>query len=278
MKELPKDIEVGLKMLNGIYTFSFPKNYGKVYIRTNEALSKYFQAFPIKGSSILTVAGSGDHVLQAAFMGARKIEAFDKNRFQIYLSKLKVTALKVLNQEDFACYFGFKDPSLIFDLKIYLKIRDYLDLDSVIFWDTMYQKGNLEINKSRMFFLQYFVDDKAGCFAFDDNYYTTKANLENVDINLHHATFHDFIVRYKDDLFDTIFMSNITDYLTDEQFENLNDFLEEDVSKHLNDDGKVVVYVPPHKKEIEITRYTKPDEIAENSSKVYVYKKNNTFI
>ena len=273
MKELPRDIEVALNMLNDVYFQKYPRNYGKIYIRTNEALSIYYDKFKLDGAKVLTVAGSGDHILQAVYSGAKEVDAFDKNRFQIYLIKLKLAALKTLSQDEFAYFFGFRDPSEIFDLNIYLKIREELDLDSLIFWDTLYQSGNLKNNKSRFIFLQFFIDSRLRCFAFDENYYVTRDNLERVDVRLHHATFHDFISKLSDSAkYDAVFMSNITDYFSNEQFTTLTNFLDDKVQPHLTEHGQVAVYAPPHKKDIEFEEYTGQDEMVD-VNKVYIYNK-----
>ncbi|MBQ6323999.1 MAG: DUF3419 family protein [Bacilli bacterium] len=276
MKELPKDIEVGLGMLAGAYIRP-PKNYGKSYIRTNEALSRYYTKFPIEDGRVLTVAASGDHILQAVCNGAKVIDAFDKNRFQLYVSKLKIAALKALTQDEFAQYFCFKRNGDFFnDLlwkELYLKIREKLDFDSVVFWDTMYQNGDLENNLNKFFHLQTFVDDGHGSFAFDENYEKTKENLEDVQINLYHSTFHSFVDKLNDGLYyDAIFMSNITDYLEDDEFLGLTDFLNTEVHRHLNSGGKVAVYTPPHRKYMGFGEYVDPDGMAEEN-KVYIYTK-----
>lgn len=276
MKELPKDIEVGLGMLIGAYNRP-PMNYGKSYIRTNEALSRYYSRFPIEDGRVLTVAASGDHILQAVCDGAKVIDAFDKNRFQLYVSKLKIAAVKALTQDEFAQYFCFRHNGDYFgDLlwkELYLKVREKLDADAIVFWDTMYKIGDIENNLERFFYLQTFVDDGYGSFAFDENYEKTKENLNDVQINLYHSTFHSFIDRLDDEIcYDAIFMSNMTDYFDDQEFLRLTEFLNTEVHKHLNSGGKVAVYAPPHRKYAGVGKYVQPDGMAE-ANKVYIYNK-----
>ena len=101
-----KDIFLTYAYLNN---FPAPKEYQSTFLVTNEPIAQYYNIFPIKNGRVLTVASSGDHILQAVCNGANIIDAFDNNKIALYFTKLKIAAVKALNQDEF--FYKIKNSS-----------------------------------------------------------------------------------------------------------------------------------------------------------------------
>ena len=246
--DIEKDIEVGLAILARKFNrfCYYPAGYFPIYVNTNEPLSSYYQSFPIMNHRVLTVTASGDHILQAVSMGAKEIDAFDKNRLAIYMSKLKIAALKVLTREEFINFFYYVvNPDTFFSIDLYEKIREYLDADTQLFWDTLYEKGDLVNTIINRFFVSNIIDDSYNSYQSEDMYYKTNEALDSVRINYRVVDLNnlpDVLVTGK--RYGAMFLSNIYDHLKPDEVQKFPQVIE-DLSKHLSDDGLIAVYIPP---------------------------------
>lgn len=72
---------------------SYP-NYGKIYYRTNEDLVNTVLNVDFKDKEVLSVLASGDHVLTARFLDAKRVDAFDINRLTLYYFYLRLWSMK----------------------------------------------------------------------------------------------------------------------------------------------------------------------------------------
>jgi hypothetical protein len=247
MFDVEKDIEAGLSFLNLNINRNLYSNYSCAFCRTNENIDEYFSFFPINDGTILTVAGSGDHVLQATLEGAKNIHVFDKNIFSLYLTKLKVAACKGLKYHEFINYFyGDLDYSF-YNKKYYKIIRKYLDNEALKFWDAMYYKGNFYDNWSSLFLMEDFrFNNGNNSFRKEDNY----KNLKNyiLDVSLTYYQFDLFELEnyiLENEKFDAIFLSNIYDWIKNKygNKKKYEKFIKEELIKYLNDSGMIAVYV-----------------------------------
>lgn len=247
MSNIEEDIKEGLSILNKTHKFKLNDKYGGVYFNTNEGLSKYYRAFPCKGGRVLTVSSGGDHILQAVCNGAREVDAFDKNRLAIYAAKLKITALKVLEREEFINYYYNSKEFL--NTNTYMRIRVYLDNDVKAFWDAMYFEGQLSDNRNNLVAWSYTLFTKCldyGFRRFSSPYlYTkTKKRLSNSVINFFNLSLYELVACLdKNRKYDAIFLSNIYDWLILDERENFSDLIVE-LSKYLTDNGIMAVYAP----------------------------------
>ena len=69
-------------------------SYSASYVFTTENINAYYDRLDLKDKSILTVVGSGDHILNAILRGAKKIDAFDISGYAILFYYLKEAAVK----------------------------------------------------------------------------------------------------------------------------------------------------------------------------------------
>ena len=81
------------------------EKYSPVYTFTTENLESYFIEMNLEDRKCLTVASSGDQLINLALMGAKKIDCFDYNRITYYIVKLKLAALQDLTYQEFIDYF-----------------------------------------------------------------------------------------------------------------------------------------------------------------------------
>ena len=267
--DLEKDIYIALLLLDGNEDVNKLGNYNLVYGNTNENLAGYFKYFPIKDGNILTIASSGDQILQSVFCGAKEIHAFDYNPLAIYMAKLKVCAFNYLDYQD------FNDYILNFDVSYYKKIREYLDNDTRLLWDQIYnnirynnQLDNLIIvvNNSRL---------KKGLYSEYKNYYDTKKKLKNVDINYYCADVYDILNHIPSDIkFDAAFLSNIFDWMNQDKKFKYPLFIKKDLDSFMKDNGMIAVYCSVNGYKDTPLDIIFTDNInADSKNRVLVYKK-----
>ena len=71
---------------------SYP-NHGKVYYKTNEDLVNTVLDVDFKDKEVLSVLSSGDHVLTARYLDAKRVDAFDINRLTPYYFYLRLWSI-----------------------------------------------------------------------------------------------------------------------------------------------------------------------------------------
>lgn len=269
MSSLDYDISVGVAILHG--NEHFPSDYNYIYISTNEFVSGYYKYIPLEDRKVLTVTSSGDHILQAVSNGAKRIDTFDKNKFQLYFAKLKITAIKVLSREDFISYFDWNDEKFL-NKQIYSKIRDYLDDDVLVFWDTMYVRGWLDKFYDNIINYYRFSDDGLDSYCSPDRYDDTRSKLDSAFISYTHSDLHTFVENLPDDeLYDAVFLSNIYDHLSFFKRKKFYKFISEECSKHLTKDGAIVAYAPVAEKNLTFDYYQNQKHF--DRGKIYIYRR-----
>lgn len=106
----------------------------KVYGFTNEFVGTFPKIINFDNADVLSVVGSGDQYFTAILSGAKNVTLFDLNENAWYHFVLKFTAIKYLSFEEFWQFFIIDGLD---NLKLYLKIRDYLPFDVRRFFDMM---------------------------------------------------------------------------------------------------------------------------------------------
>ena len=242
MRDLEKDITVALKLLDGGETANNLGNYNLMYGMTNENIDSYFKYFPIKDSNVLTVLGSGDFVLQSALFNPKKIYAFDYNPLSLYMGKLKITSLSNLEYHEFINYFYNANKEGYFSIKYYKKVRDYLDSNVKIFWDTIYSNKEYDITSNLIMIDGLNKNRSNDSFLSNNNYYLTKNNLKNIDVKYYCSDVFDILSKISNDKkFDSVFLSNIFDWMNLKDKAKYPLFIKRDLSKYLTDNGMVCV-------------------------------------
>jgi len=264
------DIKETLSILNGSSPLS--NTYSYVYVRTNELLTDYYPYFQFADGNVLTVASSGDHILQAVCDGATCIDAFDNNRIQLYVARLKIAAVKVLTAEKNIDFFSSFNYEEFFLFRTYEMLRDYLSDEDRFFWDSLYKTGIFSSNINNLIIPEWLINHSDSFYTDVENYYNVRKKLDKVTINFYHSTLHEILDLVSGQKYDAIFLSNVYDYLNQSQKESFYKFISE-FNKSLTSIGLMAVYTSPYSSIYEKCYYTGQEKF--ENRKIYIYKGNN---
>lgn len=239
MLVLKEDIEGARKIgKHGCVTKENEKyfdKYSKIYPFNNEELNTYYKDFNYDGP-VLCVASSGDHMLHTILQGATDITLFDINRLTKYYSMLKLAGVKTLSYKEFFDYFMVTSEKLnLTNKKLYEKVRRALYPEDRCFWDDVISDG-LTVNN---FYNGIFdVEPVNNAYYDEDLYY----DLQSKSLSIKSPKFIETDVfelpknLSAQDRFSSIFLSNISDYVDEREFEKL---LVNLAKNHLLEDGLV---------------------------------------
>jgi len=231
-KDIYKTISVFDDNRDGFY------DYAKVYRYTTENIKEYFKYFDFENANVLSVCSSGDHAINAFLKGNRNIDLFDINKLTKYYTDLKIAAIKSLEYDDF-----FRND-LIYNQKLYNKIRENLNRDSKYYWDILYKFHFHRINSYDYFNIE---EDKHYNIYYDINEYKKLKEIINEFKynNFYHCNLLD-INKYTSKKYDLILLSNISNYILfmenkKKNSQKYNNFINIELSKLLNNNGKIVL-------------------------------------
>ena len=121
----------------------------KIYSFTTENISGYFEQLQFTNKDVLTVAASGDHIINSFYKGAKTAIGFDINYLALIFTELKLVALENLDYKEFMNFFMINDEDDIeknqnaLNYTIYInKLRKYLLKSTAENWDILYQNFN----------------------------------------------------------------------------------------------------------------------------------------
>lgn len=214
--------------------------YNSSYLFTTENISGYMP--DLSGKRILTVCSSGDHYLNALLNGAQQIDLFDINCLSFMVLKLKRVALVNLDRDKFLSYFGILNKEHILDYNIYIKFSKYLDEETYIYFNQLYdwscKSGKFLYSATSVFFedrsepITYF---RCNDYLKEENYDIIKRKLSKLnDISFLWTDVMNLESKLSD-LYDAIFLSNIQDY----QKMDVYILMALGLKKYLNPDGKI---------------------------------------
>lgn len=184
-----------------------------IYPFTTENIAGYMEKLNLSDKKIITVTGSGDHVINALVQGTRDITTFDVNPISEYYLDLKLSAIKSLEYKDFLkflLYIG--DRSLDYDIFKKLELND----KSYEFFEKKYYEVGYDgeaLRRSPLFINKYFnVESKIEENLYLDlkNYNYVKGLIDCCDIRFINSNLVDLKLMEK---YDYMFLSNIADYL-----------------------------------------------------------------
>ena len=172
------------KINNSSFAFS---EFSSIYKSTNECLSHrpYIDAL-MKRDRVLSIIGSGDQIINNILFDTINIIGLDISTFPKYLLLLKLAAIKVLKEEDYLEYFYGIDKEPFLD-NYYNIIRNELDDNVKVFWDSLYDEYNNKLYGSKLF-NDFEPSARRGVlnnpFLQDDFYNVVKKNIEKANIEL----------------------------------------------------------------------------------------------
>lgn len=205
----------------------------QIYSFTTENIAGYFEQLQFTNKDVLTVAASGDHIINAFYKGAKNVIGFDINYLALIFTELKLVALENLDYKEFMDFFMINDEDDIeknqnaLNHTIYInKIRKYLSKSIAKNWDVLYQNFNNnghDLRNSYIFNNKYdnnSVKINSNLYLKSEaDYNKAKERIKEKEIILINSNYKDININCHDlpnivDC-DIILMSNISDYIKD---------------------------------------------------------------
>ena len=200
-------------------TYKLKNNHStkwQLYSFTTENIAGYLNEFNFEKKSVLTVAGSGDHILNAILLGSLNITAFDINANALYFSELKLVMAKNLSYQQFLDFFMINSKNAL-NFDIFSKFCNNLSNFSKDYFLKLYEEFNFDgykLRHSNHFNNKY---DKQN-LKIKYNIYLTRENFNKLKQTIDKAT----ITYIESDIktlqlarkYDIVLLSNISDYLS----------------------------------------------------------------
>ena len=193
-------------------------DYAPMYIYGTEMMSNYYSKINIKNKTILTIAGSGDQIINAYFFGAKTVIGFDLNKLAKYMIDLKITAIKILDYNEFLKFFGTGKKNATLNYKLYLKLSLRLNKSTKRFFDSLYKYYKFDgkkLAKSSFIHQRELAQSTLGEINIylknKRNYSKIRKILSNKKIKIIHKNISKLKLKKK---FDIINISNVPNFLT----------------------------------------------------------------
>ena len=244
--------------LDKIDTENF-NNLSQIYSFTTENISGYFKRLEFSNRNVLTVAASGDHIINAIYCGAKKVVGFDVNYLALIFTELKLIAIQELEYIEFLEFFLINEKNDIDKNKNALSYQTYFNKLRTKLSDTgkenldiLYENFNnngYELRNSYIFNNKY---DNNSLKIFSNLYLKdefefkkTKKKIKNKEIFLINSNFKDIDLNKLPNIgsYDIILMSNISDYIKniyDIETNYLEEYIKEIIYKFKKENNKIV--------------------------------------
>lgn len=238
--------KIDLEAIDNIMASSKLKfsNRSFIYTFTNECIKDYLNFFDLKDKKILTVTGSGDHILNM-LLAVNNIDTFDINLYAYYFYVLKKYSLITLELDEYLDFF--LDKEINYNKKVFNKIKK--NWNNEVYIKDFFEYVFRNYNKNIPLFTNNKYQDKEkyienNTYLDEINYYKLKKNLQNKNVNFINSNFTKLNLTNQ---YDYIFISNITDYLNN-MFDNnslrsYKKFLYKSIIPYLKENGKIISYL-----------------------------------
>lgn len=231
----------------------------QIYSFTTENIGGYFEYLDFTNKNILTVAASGDHIINAFYKGAKQIYGFDINYLALIFTELKLVALRNLQYNEFLQFFMINEEDDIeknkksLDYGVYInKLRKDLSKSVAKNWDIIYQNFNnngYDLRNSYIFNNKYDnnnVKVNSNLYLKSElDYNIAKERIDEKEIILINSNYKDINCHDLPNLAncDIILMSNISDYikeLYDKRASYLEQYIKEIIQNFKNKTNKII--------------------------------------
>lgn len=221
--------------------------HSTLYPFTTENIGGYLQSVCRPGVKVLSVASSGDHLLNAIYLGARSVTVFDLNRLALLWCELKLQAALTLSYAEFRSFFyrSFSEEPL--SSGIYLRLRKGLSAEAQQFFDelwSVFEFDGRKLRTSKVFRGQNDADSKAltnNPYQFSEAAFESlRAAIGKASINYVTCGVAQLSEHLANSRFDAILLSNISDYQAelglgdDRMIETLDRFVREIIAPLLD--------------------------------------------
>jgi len=199
-----------------------PEKYSPIHLFTTENIKGITDNIDFRNKDILLPCSSGDHIFNALLFNPNKIKVYDINSLTKHIFELKKAAILKLNKEEYLEYFYMPYINIsnkLLNYKTYIKIREKLPINSLIYWDYIYREyKESEIKKSKLFLKN--ASSKKEIIGInpylqDNNYEILKEKLKDYNIDFINGDIIELSKNqevFNGDKYDYIYLSNIADY------------------------------------------------------------------
>lgn len=214
-----------------------------LYLFGTEDMRTYYKEFN-NPETFLTIGASGDQLLNAILIGAKKIDVFDSNALSKRGCALKIAAFKALSKKDFLKYY------CRLSLGIFNVFSSSLSEKDSIYWNALYEMKDAEEIAQNLFVykrLEIELIKKINPYLDDENYEKLKSMIDGVEINYIDAPLYSLPEHLKDKKYDGINLSNIYEYLlfgkkvSQGQVDIFYEFIMNEIYPRLNNGGKAMI-------------------------------------
>jgi len=218
----------------------------KIYLMTTENIRGFLEQFDLHNKEVLTVAGSGDQMLNSYLIGAKNVTCFDINPLAFYQVKLKKAAVHSLSYQEYLNFF-FMEFGKILDRDLFEKVASELDQETLDFFMYLYDNYNNEQIMDKIYYRFSPSLEKMkrmNTYLEEENYELLKYNLEDKEVSFIHSDITQLRNNLPKNFYDLILLSNISDSIIDIWPEDcLKNFkrLIHSLSKNLADNGIIQV-------------------------------------
>lgn len=211
------NIEKIVERLSKGYSLDFEfGNFSKIYLHTTENIKGFISTLDLKDKNVLSVAGSGDQLLNAYSLGCQNVDIFDINPITFCGVDLKLSAVKALSYEEFIHFF-FREFETFFNEKTFEKIYPFLDQTSKELYETLFRKFGIMNTIKRFYYspnVTLEVMKQMNIYLEESSYYELKRNVKGKKITFIETGIDSLNKKLKDK-YDLMLFSNISDYIND---------------------------------------------------------------
>ncbi len=241
-------------------------NYSQLYYQANENLVDIYLDLDFEDKDVLSVVSSSDQIYTPKLLGARRVDAFDKNRLTKYYYYLRRWAI-IYNNDLYP--YGIIDGNRSYLVKLLNKVVVWSDeeLDAYHFWHMIYVK---DIDLNTLFFEDRVNDGKT---LFDNKVdFVQDVCLDDLRFN-NYNFFENIRSKRK---YDYVMMSNIIEYCNGD-VDKLK-AVRNNLHKLLKEDGKVIcsrlIYKHVDINELEVKVFSELFDLTDYGNKEgYTYTK-----
>lgn len=158
------------------------EKFSKIYPFATENLN-YLKDIDLSHKKVITVSGSGDHILNIILAGSTDILTFDINKKTKYYTKLKIFLIKHISYELYKSLLGLS-------------------------------KRRISLINNSLFERHYFNSERIinqNPYLEETNYYRLRNKLKKAKITYIHSSLENLNITQE---YDYMFLSNISDYLS----------------------------------------------------------------
>lgn len=216
-----------------------------IYTFTNENVKEYLKNCSLQDKDILTVVGSGDHILNM-LLSTTYLDAFDINLYAYYFYVLKKYALAALELDEYLEFFLDKEVS--YNLKVFNKIKQswHDELEIKEFFDELFKHPYLK--HTSLFVNNKWTDREKlisqNEYLEEQNYYQLKKTILEKSVHFIHSNLTKIELNQS---YDFIFISNITDYLNNmfqkTPLRSYKKMLYQRIIPYLKENGQLISYL-----------------------------------